>query len=259
MTKAANDAEVVAFDLDELEYAERYQRWVTAAVLPYLGSRILEFGSGTGNMSRWLPRRERLILTEPDEHLRARLVERCREYRLGPPLVSVEAFDPESELPERFADERIDTAVSFNVLEHIRNDAAVLTRLAALLRGTSAPGPRRLVLFVPAHQWAYGTLDTAFGHERRYSGVGLRRLLNSVAPDAAISVRYFNLLGLPGWFILGKILRRDTISPRSIRAFERICPVYRPVDDFLHQRLRVPAGQSLIGVAEWAGASPSPP
>jgi hypothetical protein len=30
--------------------------------------------------------------------------------------------------------------------------------------------------------------------------------------------------------------------------FEALCPVIRPVDDFMHKRLRVPFGNSLLAV-----------
>lgn len=240
------------FDLDELENAVRYQRWVAAAAMPWLGSRILEVGAGTGNMSRWLPIRDRLILTEPDDRLRALLTEKCTEWAHDGSLVSVVPFSPEADPVDRFADERIDTVVSFNVMEHVADDVGALRNLVRLLDLGHDKGLKRLVMFVPAHPWAYGSLDTAFGHERRYSRAGLRKLLVSVAPRATVTLRHFNVIGLPGWLVTGRVLRRTSIPPFSIRAFEAICPIVRPIDDFLHARLRLALGQSLIAVAEWS-------
>ncbi len=57
------------FELDSLAEARNYQRWVFDAVRPFLGRRILEVGSGIGNMSQWLPADELLVLAETDPRL----------------------------------------------------------------------------------------------------------------------------------------------------------------------------------------------
>src|SRR5262245_37150543 len=59
----------IPFELEALNQATEYQRWVTDTVMPYLGERILELGAGVGNLSRWLPVKERLILTETEPYL----------------------------------------------------------------------------------------------------------------------------------------------------------------------------------------------
>jgi hypothetical protein len=47
--------------------------------------------------------------------------------------------------------------------------------------------------------------------------------------------------------LLGRVLRRRSVSVGAIRWFERLCPWIRDVDDLLHS-LRLPLGQSLIAV-----------
>jgi hypothetical protein len=137
------------------------------------------------------------------------------------------------------------------VLEHVEDDRQAFARLADILRKGGAKGPRRLISFVPAHSWAYGSMDRTFGHFRRYSAGSLKRLLKEVAPEGRLTMRHFNAVGLAGWVVNGLILRKKSLGLGSIAAFERICPFVAPLDDFLHGALRLPLGQSLLAVLEW--------
>jgi SAM-dependent methyltransferase len=248
--RSAASLEKIPFELRSLASARNYQAWVFRKVEPFLGKRILELGAGIGNMSRWLPLRERLILTESEpalcEMLRDSLADRAAD-----PRVTTQSFDlAKSDLAPYIA-ENLDTIVSFNVLEHIEDDAAALARLCEILRASKAPGPKRLVTFVPAHSWAYGAMDKSFGHYRRYSRGSLGSILKSVAPEAKHTFSYFNVVGLAGWIVNGRILGKSQIGMGSIDAFERLCPIVSPIDDLLHKHLKLPMGQSLVSVVEW--------
>jgi SAM-dependent methyltransferase len=240
-------SESLPFELAALRGAVNYQRWVAESVAPYLGSRILEVGAGVGSMSRWLPLRERLVLSELEPELLQLLEAEVRERFDADPRVAVMPVDLGGALPQSFAAEEFDTVVSFNVLEHVPDDAAALERLAGLLRRSSRPGPGRIVSFVPAHPWAYGSIDVTYGHVRRYTAASFAALAAKACPDFRLQTRYFNVVGLPGWVLFGRLLRHTTVSARAIRAFERLCPWIRGVDDALH-RLGLPLGQSLIAV-----------
>jgi len=235
------------FELAALRGAVNYQRWVSDAVAPYLGARILEVGAGVGSLSRWLPLREKLLLSEREPELLRLLAAEVAERFGADPRVAVVEADLSGELPATVHAADLDTIVSFNVIEHVKDDAGALEKLASALRRSSGPRPRRLVSFVPAHLWAYGSIDAAYGHERRYSAESFAALATKSCPDFQLETRYFNAVGLPGWVLFGKLLRRSAISARAIRAFELICPWIRGVDDALH-RLGLPFGQSLIAV-----------
>lgn len=53
-----------------LEYSRNYLKTLVRRCAPYLGSTTLEIGSGMGNLSKFLPQRERLTLTEADDRRR---------------------------------------------------------------------------------------------------------------------------------------------------------------------------------------------
>ena len=250
--------DVTPFDLDELELAVRYQRWMAAIVAPYVGDRVLEIGAGSGNMSRWLTPRGRLVLTEPDASLVTRL-RAAVEKHPSPPTggIAVEVFDPIEDDGARFVAENLDTVVSFNVLEHIERDEEALRTLAGiLLRGGGAP-PQRIVAVVPAHRFAYGTLDTEFAHCRRYDHAGFARLAARAAPGSRVVTRSFNPVGLPAWLIAGRVLRQRRIKPSQVRVAEALVPIYRFVDGIAVGKLGLRFGQSLVGVIELPSAAAS--
>jgi SAM-dependent methyltransferase len=239
------------FDLDELASAVRYQQWMLAAVRPYLGDRVLEVGAGSGNMSRWLRPRDRLILTEPDPALAERLADAAAAH-VAPPAdgIAIARFDPVTDDAGRFASERIDTIVSFNVLEHIERDDVALRTLAAILELGASTLPRRIVTVAPAHRFAFGTLDAIFEHHRRYDHAGFTRVALAAAPGSRVVTRSFNPLGLPGWILAGRVLRQRRISPGQVRLSEALVPVYRWADHTVVGRFGLRYGQSLIGVIE---------
>jgi SAM-dependent methyltransferase len=239
------------FELDALADARNYQRWMFDAVQPHLGRRILEVGSGIGNMSQWLPADDVLVLTETEPMLLDLLRERIPQYFGAQAAhVRVEALELGAASAAAIASLKaldIDTVISFNVLEHIEDDRDAIGRLIDLLRGGSAP-VRRLVSFVPAQSWALSNLDKHYGHFRRYSKQRIRDLSRELAPEASLSITPFNGLGLVGWVWNTMVLKRTTIDKRSVRAYDALCQYTRGLDDFFCRRLRYPLGQSFVWV-----------
>ena len=69
--------------------------------------------------------------------------------------------------------ESFDTIFMFEVLEHIEDDRAALSRVHELLRSSG-----RLLLSVPAHERLFGPSDVFAGHYRRYDRAKLLTLLD---------------------------------------------------------------------------------
>lgn len=63
-----------------------------------------------------------------------------------------------------FADESFDVVAAFDVVEHCEPESQALAEMARVLR----PGGR-LLLSVPAYQWAWTDFDVVAGHHRRYT------------------------------------------------------------------------------------------
>jgi SAM-dependent methyltransferase len=230
--------EVGAGTLERLAAAPRFNEWLFSRLRPWIGQDVLEIGSGIGNLSTFLLDRRRVVLSDTDPAY----VERLRRRFAAHPNVRVARLT----LPTVNGDlarQRFDTIVCVNVLEHVEDDTGSLSAL----RGILAPAGR-LVLLVPAFTALFGTLDVALGHVRRYTAGEIRRKL----PDAGLKLvhlEYFNLGGLPGWWLTGRVLRRRLIPARSLRWFEALVPLFR-LERFLPWRI----GQSLIAIGELRGS-----
>ena len=128
--------------------------------------------------------------------------------------------------------------MAINVVEHIRDDQALVRRLAVLLK----PGGS-LLIYVPACPFAYGSLDKALGHYRRYTPATLTALLEGAGLAVSRPV-YVNLLGLFGWTINGRVLRREHTPPGQVALFERLVGML-----WVEDRFRLPVGLSLYVAA----------
>jgi SAM-dependent methyltransferase len=218
-------------ELDAMDRAENYHRWILELFRPHLRGRVIEIGAGIGTFSELLAscEPEELVCLEPAKNLYPHLAERMG----GRPNVRVEnAFFDRAR--------SADAVVLVNVLEHIEDDAGLLARI----RESLAPGGRLLV-FVPALPAIFGSLDKQFGHVRRYTKRNLARL--AVGSGFEIqTLRYANLPGVFAWFLTGKILRRRTISLGAAEFYDsRVVPLVR----FIESRVAPPLGQSLVLVA----------
>lgn len=236
MSPAEPRDQVGAATLERLTAAPKFNRWMFDRLRPWIGQRVLEVGSGIGNLSVFLQDRERVVLTDTEPWYLARLRERfggrgnIEVARLYLPTVD-----------GALAAERFDTVVCLNVLEHIEDDVASL----AAMRGLLAPGGR-VVLLVPALRALYGTLDRALGHFRRYTRPELIAKLQQTGL-APRHLEYFNLAGIPGWWVTGRLLRRSLIPAASLRWYDALVPLFR-----LERLLPWRVGQSLIAIGETA-------
>jgi SAM-dependent methyltransferase len=222
-------------ELGALAGARNYYRWILDAFAPHLGGCVVEVGAGVGTFSRLIldeASPSRLVLVEPATNLAPLL----RSRFAGDPRVDVVHGYLEDVPPST----RASTIVLVNVLEHVEHDQSLLESAARLL---AAHGT--LLVFVPAGPWLLGTLDAEFGHHRRYTRGTLTRALRATG-FRIHRLRYFNLPGVLGWFVAGRLLRRRTLHPQDVARYDRwIVPWLAR----LEAMYRPPFGQSLVAVA----------
>jgi 2-polyprenyl-3-methyl-5-hydroxy-6-metoxy-1,4-benzoquinol methylase len=193
-------------------------------ISPFVGKRVLEVGAGIGNLTRRLcVRRKLYIATDYDpEHL-----EQLRKKFQHRPAVRIQKLDAEAPSDfEPFAGS-VDSVICLNVLEHLEHDADVLRRILTLLE----PGGR-LVLLVPNGPAAYGTLDTAVGHFRRYTREGLATLLANTGYELEKMIS-FNRVSWPGWRFNGQVLKAKGLSKTTMWLFNKLVWLWRIIDDKL--------------------------
>jgi SAM-dependent methyltransferase len=214
----------------------RLNQWLYSKLASGVRGDVLEIGSGIGNLSGLIiGAADRVVLSDMEPHY---LVDLQKTYGADP-RVQVVRYNLDLPPPDAIASRRFDAIVAVNVIEHIQDDLGLVTRLAALLN----PGGK-LLIYVPACPFAYGALDVALGHYRRYTPATLSALMRGagLSPDPP---QFMNVLGLLGWWWNGRALRRRQISPSQVAVFERIVPLVR-----LEDRIRLPIGLGVYTQAQ---------
>jgi glycosyltransferase involved in cell wall biosynthesis len=223
--------------LRRVEALPRYSAFLWELMRPWVGRSVLEVGSGTGLITRYLASREQLVATDVDpEHLTI-----LRRMYSDNPKVEVAPFDL-SVGADGLPAAHFDTVVAANVLEHIEDDGAALRTIRGLLR----PGGR-LVLIIPALPQLYGTIDRAIGHYRRYTREEIAAKLRAAGFELD-HTSYFNLLGVAGWYLNSRLLGRRTVPGIQARLNDRLAFLLR-----IERRFRPAFGMSLLAVSHVAG------
>ncbi len=148
-----------------------------------------------------------------------------------------------------FADGTFDVVSAFDVVEHCDDDARAVAELARVL----TPGGRML-LSVPAYQWAWSQHDVQAGHHRRYTRPHLTGLVEGAGMQVLRATYAFG--GVFPLFVAERVRRRvsaasdgDTrlpqVSPRTDKVLMSLCAM----DARMLRRVDLPFGSSVFLVA----------
>jgi SAM-dependent methyltransferase len=210
--------------LHALSAAPRFNRWMADTIRPYVGQRVLEIGSGIGNLSRTLvPGRKRYVATDINpEHL-ARLAARF------PHRVNLEAHYCDLTRSSDFTPfaGAMDTVICLNVLEHVEDDPVGLANIYSALDHGG-----RAIILVPEGQSVFGTIDVALGHFRRYSEEELTKKMEAAGFQVERVLRFNRVSRFP-WYVSGKILKRTSLGWNQMQLYDRFVWLWRRIDPFL--------------------------
>lgn len=161
-----------------------------SVLAPYLATvdgparRILDVGSADGPSVGWMSGEHTRFTLDVDPRGLARGLGVCGSAE---------------ELP--FADASFDVVGAFDVVEHCRSEAQAVGELARVL----VPGGR-LLLSVPAYQWAWSDHDVRAGHYRRYTRQRLVRAVRAAGLEVERATYAF--AGVFPLFAAERLLRR---------------------------------------------------
>jgi SAM-dependent methyltransferase len=226
-------------ELDAMGGATNYYRWILGYICRYATGRAVEVGAGTGTVASALlacTRISELTLIEPAGNLFFHLANRfVAEARVR--VVRGYLRECRSWL-------QADCLIAVNVIEHIAEDVHFLQSAREIL----VPGGA-LLLFTPAVPFLYGSLDRAFGHERRYWKHELSDKVRRAGFELE-QLRYINFPGVLAWFVAARILRRETIRTSDVRAYDRwVVPWLSRLERYWEP----PLGQNLLVIARNPG------
>jgi SAM-dependent methyltransferase len=220
--------------LEAIAAAPRFNEWMYKVTSRNLKGRILEIGSGIGNISeQFLSEGRSLMLSDIRENYCAHLEE---AFGKEPTCLGVRQIDL---VHPNFSTEYVDLLGSFdgifalNVVEHIENDGLAIQNARLLLRTGG-----RLVILVPAFQALYNGFDRALEHYRRYTEGSLRQIFVKEKLSVVHS-QYFNLAAIAGWWFSGNVLKKETIPTGQMRIYNALVPIFKLVDMFVFNRVGI--------------------
>lgn len=220
--------------LEVLTSAVKYQRFLTGLLVrasgaPATGRQVADFGAGLGTFARdarslgW-----RVTCVELDPALRARL--------------RADGFDAVESLDD-IPPQSLDFLFSYNVMEHIEDDAAVVGAFHRVLK----PGAP-LLIYVPAFALLYGPLDRAVGHVRRYSREPLIELVESVGFTVQ-ACHYSDSIGFAA-ALAYRAVGSGQLRQRAVKLYDRfVFPASRCLDCFARRFF----GKNLVLIAHRSG------
>jgi len=227
--------------LEVISEANNFNEWMYHSISKNLSGKILEIGSGIGNISECIIKDNReIFLSDIRENYCGYLQDRFGHH---PEVLGVLNLDLVHENFESLYAAQLgyfDAVFALNVVEHIENDTLAIANCKKLLK----PGGT-LVILVPAYPALYNTFDKALAHYRRYTKSSLTALLVKNEMRVKKSF-YFNFAGITGWVFSGSILRKKIIPSGQMRLYNRLVPLFKIIDKIVFNS----AGLSVIAEAE---------
>ena len=207
--------------LARLNRAPRFTKWMADTIRPYVGDRVLEIGAGIGNLTANLVPRTEYHASD----INPQYLDRLKTLKQTRPYLQVHYTDASA--AETYPAEQFDTVLCLNVVEHLENDVLALSNIRKHIDTNG-----RAIILVPNGPQLYGSLDKVLGHYRRYT----QEQLLKACLDAGFTVEKvlkFNRFSAPGWWLSGRVLRKETFGLWHMKFVNFLVPFIRPIDRFL--------------------------
>ncbi len=214
----------------------RFCRWLVESAVPFIGNRTLEIGAGIGNITRMLPKKEKLTVTDSNPEL----VDALKQVYADNELVDVTALDITAEgVVNEFADKNIDTIVMLSGVQSYEDDQAALDNAAGILKSGG-----RLLLQVPVGKSLFGSLDQEEAFLRRYSVREIKEKLQKAGFEVE-RCNGMNSIFRPVWYLNSVVLKRKQIPLLQLKLLDTAIIFWKHIERFLPFR-----GLSVLIVAK---------
>lgn len=207
--------------LDVISKAHRFNAWMYETIKPFCHGRILEIGSGIGNISALFVR-DKSDLTLSD--IRENYCQLLRQKFPDNAVLQINLTDADFDTINANNLGRFDTVFALNVVEHIYDDEVAIRNCYKLLARNGT-----CVILVPAFQTLYNRFDKELEHYRRYT----KKTLNNLMRKGGFELKhhqYFNLMGIPGWYVSGKLQGNKTIPKDQMSLYNAMVPIFKLMD-----------------------------
>jgi ubiquinone/menaquinone biosynthesis C-methylase UbiE len=232
-----NDYKYNGEELDVFGKALNWKSYWVEKIRPHIGNNVLEVGAGIGATTIALKHVsfDSWLCIEPDSLLCEKIRERKNNGEIDCKVVILNCIA--SELP---VNNKFDTILYIDVLEHIKNDREELDTAYKLLNKNG-----KIIILSPAHNYLYSQFDSKIGHFRRYNK---RQLCDIVPIGMAIKqIDYMDSIGFFASLANKLILKQSDPTAAQIALWDRfMIPISRIIDPILFYM----AGKSIIVVLQ---------
>jgi SAM-dependent methyltransferase len=201
-------------NLNIMEEAVNYNHYLTNLVMSHREDKhtILDFGAGIGTFAEKITLRNNKLSCIEIDPKQAEII-----YNKGIPVYTDLSM---------IEDNSLDFIYSLNVLEHIEDDMDTLSSLKKKLKLGG-----HILIYVPALQCLYSSMDKKVGHYRRYS----RKELEKKCMQAGFTVKSSRYVDFVGVFasLIYKFLDngKGDIDIRKLHFYDRyVFPISRLLD-----------------------------
>lgn len=211
-----------ADNLEVLTEAHVYNAFIRSLIRQFAPSRrpitVLDFGAGAGTFADTLRGEDTTVIcVEPDERLRQRIV------ASGHLVARIEDV----------ADNSVDYAYSLNVLEHIDDDVQAIRTLASKIKPDGS-----ILVYVPAFEILWSSMDDKVGHCRRYTAKRLRMVMEAggFRVKSLMYADSFGFFATLAYKLIGS--SKGNINVRTVIIFDRVFfPLGRLLDISFAERI----------------------
>jgi hypothetical protein len=218
MRQAMNESGEFHTQLDyqgsELELfgnAANWKRYWSGKVRPYIAGKVIEVGAGLGASTAYLCEQHGAswICLDPDPRFASYLA-----HRIGAGELPARCEARCGVLTDLGPDDRADTILYIDVLEHIESDESEMHTAAAHLNTGG-----RIIVLAPAFNWLYSSFDKSIGHVRRYKKFDASRL---TVPSLSLEKTfYLDSIGIFASLANRLVLRAAAPTASQIQFWDR--------------------------------------
>ena len=218
--------------LEAMAAAPRLNHWMYDTIEKNMTGKVLEIGSGIGNISAcFLEDGRALYLTDIRDNYLAYLKNQFQGNSKVSGIHKLDLVHPDFDTIYADLLGSLDALFALNVVEHIEDDLQAIANCKKLLKKGG-----RLLILVPAYQALYNGFDVGLEHYRRYN----KKTLSALFEKNNIKItrsQYFNFIGIFGWFVSGSILKKETIPKGQMKVYNMLVPVFRIIDRMVLNRM----------------------
>ena len=204
--------------LERFDKANIWIKYIVLQIRNFMKDQILEVGAGCGSFTKsYMKKFKSITLTDLDNNS-VKLLKKNFSKNENIKILS----QTTREIQERF-----NTIIYFNVLEHVKDD---ISEINSALEKLNSGG--YLIILVPAHQKIYSKLDKAVGHYKRYDIDFFHN--NKFKNSKIVRLRFLDFFG---YFLyhFNKIFFKEEVFPSNFKIFvwDKIFTPFTVIMDFL--------------------------